>query len=367
MVDWRWLAYDLVTDAYLRDLDVSGWQSTDELNGAGGFTATVKVPGDVEEAQSVRASTRCGRTAIVALRGDVPVFDGIIWRRNYESSVRSVTIAGRKLASFWDHFDIPAHLDFAATEQADIWRSLLAGVALNFPNGDIGVAVDATTTGIVRDRVYEPWEAKKYGEAMQQLAAVDGGFDWDIRVESDGLTLTRQARLWYPRRGRPITTTGLQFRTGSTAKLFGVTEDATGMAARVTGFGAGEGIDTLTSVRQTTELTAAGYPGYAKSLSLRDVKTQAPLDEHTQAELSRAQRIDADGFVVTLDPTHPDQVWGSWDLGDDCTLVIEDDPWYPRQDDGTPGASYERRIVAHEWNVAGGQETLKAALTKRAV
>lgn len=367
MADWRWLAYDLRTNAYLRDLEVSSWSSVDELSATGTFQASVTVPEDPLEAQSVRAATACGKTAIVVLRGDVPVYDGIIWRRLYDSGTRQVTLAGRKLASYWDHFDIPARTAFAAVDQLTIWRALLAGPATLFPGGDIGIVADATVSGVLRDRVYESWEGKYYGEAMAQLAEVIDGFDWDIRVENDGGVLTRQARTWYPRRGRTTSATGLQFRTGSNAKLFGTAEDATKLAARVAALGAGDGELALVQIAQSLELVVAGYPGYSKTLPLKDIKTADVLLGHARGELAVSSRVEADSFTIQVDPTFADQPWGSWDLGDDVTLVVEDDPWYPVQEDGSPGLAIERRIIAHNWVVRGAEETLRVGLTKRGI
>jgi hypothetical protein len=125
--------------------------------------------------------------------------------------------------------------DMVLTEQSD-------GSVTIAPGADIGVAGGSELSGVLRDRTYQAYEVKQIGEAVEQLAAVDGGFDFAIDVTpSFGKVLT----LSYPRRGRIAGTTGIVFESGK--NLLGYTEDvdAGRQATIYTAIGAGDGADML--------------------------------------------------------------------------------------------------------------------------
>lgn len=394
---WRFLAYDLVTEAFITELSVSDWSSTDELNNAGTFTATISLDRDpvdvtvpaaealidddtgeslldddtgavlldevaditVTPQRDVTALTGStpGKTLIVAERFGVPEFAGIPWRRRYDPDTRSVTVAGAGLLSFFDHLKPAADYTPTDVDQLTIFSTLATR------GSEIGVVTHGETSGQLRTRSnYLRLANKKPGEFMRELAAVIDGFDFDFRVEYVSEAPVRSQRLFYPRRGRPVTTSGIRFRVPGNAEIVSVDEDATGIAAEVVGFGAGEAETLIESTASSTDLIAAGYPVYGTTVSYKDVSVQATLDEHVAAELRDRSVTDKETFVLRIDPTAIGHPYGSWTLGDDAYLIIEDDPRFPQQNDGTPGLVTSRRIVSHTWNVSGGQEELDVGL-----
>lgn len=369
--DWSFKAFDLRTASYLRDIDITDWASIDTLTDAGSWTATVQLPEDPADVTSIRGSTSAGRTVIVAFRNGLPIFSGIVWRRAYDSATRSVGLAGRGLLSYFDHFIIPTRLTYgnpsASVDQLTIFQSVVADLFLRYDGSAIGLTVHGETSGVLRDRTYEVFDVKPYGEALLQLSAVDNGFDADIRSEIVGGVLERHLRLWYPRRGRTIAASGLQFRTGSNAVLFATTEDATALLASITLLGSGDGPSMLTAQASSPDLVAAGWPPFSGSLAMKDITIPATLQAHATREITKRSQTDADAFGVQIDPEFSDQPWGAWDLGDDVSLVVEDDPWYPAQTDGSPGLVVERRITSHEWKFGPQGESLKAVLTRKVV
>lgn len=391
---WRYLAYDLVTETFITELSVASWSSTDELNDAGTFDAVVVLDdtpatltvqaatalldddsetltdddsatllGDVEpttitptrNTTTIQASTP-GKTLIVAERDGVPVFAGIPWKRRYEAATRSFRIAGAGLGSFFDHLK-PAN-DYTPTgvDQLTIFSTLAARGA------EIGIVTHGETSGRTRDRSYLRLANKKPGELMRELAAVIDGFDFDYRVEYVADAPVRTQRLYYPRRGRSIATSTTRFRIPGNASLTAVDEDATRIATEVIGFGAGDGVDLIESVASSTDLTAAGYPAYGATVSYKDVSVQETLDQNTAAELRDRSVVDKEVFALEVDPNDRGQPYGSWELGSDAYVIIEDDPRFPAQDDGSPGLVAARRIVSHSWQVTGSGEELQVGL-----
>jgi hypothetical protein len=395
---WRFLAFDLVTEASLGELTVAEWRSTDDLNDAGSFDATlildepaatfsvITQPAELltdddgavltdddgdpllavaeEEMQVTRErnvatieACRPGKTLIVAEREGEPLFSAIPWRRKYTAATRTFQIAGRGFGSYFDHFTQGTDYTPVGIDQLIIFNILAVGAT-----GDI--ITHGETSGQVRDREYLRLAGKTRGELMRELAAVIGGFDFDFRTEYDGDTAERHLRLFYPRRGRPATTSEVQFRIPGNASLISVDEDATNIAAEVQMVGAGEGVTLLETTATSTEMTVAGYPNYRTQLARKDISVLDTLVQTADAELRDRSVVDRETFVIDVDQFSEAQPFGSWDLGDDAYLVIEDDPRFPAQTDGSPGLVTTRRIVSHTWSVTGpeGNERLEVGL-----
>jgi len=369
--DWRFTAYDLRTGVKLTDLNVASWSSTDVLNAAGDFSATLELDGQAKTATTSRRttvadSTRRGRSVIVAERDGVPCFSGIVWRRQYDTSSRTLSVAGRGLASYFDHYSQTTALTYAAVDQFAILQALVDFVQ-NQAGANVGIEIPAATSGVPRDRTYEPFSGKYIGELMRELSNVTNGFDYDIRTEYDAGAVVRRLRRFYPRRGRTFDATGLRFRSPGNAVLFDVSEDASDMATVVTALGAGDGTDMLTTTAANTELVNAGWPAYSVTRAYKDVSVLATLAQYAGADVARLSGVDDESFSLQVDPTFSGQPWGSWDLGDDCQLIVDDDPLFPAGDDGSPGLVRERRVTAHRWSVQGSAEQLTVTLDRKVI
>ncbi len=373
MSEWRFLAYDLRTSAFLMELPVTGWSSSDPLSGVGSWSAQVKLDGAAATSTTARRtsvadSTRKGRTLVVAERDGVPVFDGIIWARRYSASDRILQLAGANLSSYFDHWDITTELGpFYDVEQFTIFRAMVAAVQAA-PAGDIGIIVDSGNSGVVRTRTeYTAYSSKKFGALMRELSDVQSGFDFSFRVEYEAGVPVRRCRLFYPRRGRDLTATNLRFYAPGNAVLFDVDENASDMATTVVALGAGDGADMLISSASQTDLIAAGWPGYRQTRAYKDVSKLVTLGEHANADVARLSGVDDENYTVQVDPNSTSQPFGAWTIGDDCNLIVADDPLYPAQTDGSPGLVATRRVMQHDWRVSGSSEELFVTLGRKVV
>lgn len=387
---WRYRSYDLVTGGLLAELDVQDWSSTDKLSDAGSFSAAVSLaetsPASVLSGEvlttdeldvlttdegealyadpaavdvpavrktTVKTATTSAKSLIVADRDGVPEFAGIPWRHKYDADSRLLHLAGTGLLGYWDHFKLGVDYSPSAVDQLTIFGALADDVLVT----DIGKISHGETSGVSRDRTYLRLAPKKIGELLRELSNVLDGFDFDVRVEYSGDSVERHHRLYYPRRGRVATESQVQFRAPGNCSFVGAEGDATQIVGSLTV--AGDGIEVTVT---NTDLQAAGYPAYSSFLSRPDISSLTTLTETAQGVLRDRSVIDAELIRIRVDPDTVGQPYGSWELGDDCSVIIEDDPYYPAHDDGSPGLATTRRIVSHQWDVSPAGEQLTVAL-----
>jgi hypothetical protein len=102
---YTYMVHDLLTNAPLGELPLTGVRHGRRLNDAGAFTGTFDLDAKTSTRRRVKDPydwtmpvTRC----VYAYRDERPVWGGIIWTRRYDSSTRKVQIGA---ADWWSYFD----------------------------------------------------------------------------------------------------------------------------------------------------------------------------------------------------------------------------------------------------------------------
>jgi hypothetical protein len=359
VAEWRFPCFDLRTSAFVGMLPAieSAW--SDVLNDQGAWSVSAQL---TEQSYGM-ARDYTGRLLVIAERGGLPVGSGILWRSSVAISARTVEFAGAGLMSFYEHFTIIDAATYTGVDQFDIFRQLAALQVTQSTAGDIDIHVEATASGVTRDRTYEAYSGKTFQALMTELAAVLDGFDWAARVEYNEGVPERWLRTWYPRRGRTQSVTGLRFNAPSRQVDVGsISFDASEMATTIVASGStptptpGDPIaqDTLRTTASRTDLVAAGWPGYSLNRIWPDVTELVTLDEHAEAEVVRLSQVERENYTVLIDPDSTSQPWGAWELGDEALLTISDPVL------GEIVAT--RRVVGHAWSVGAGGEQLSVTL-----
>lgn len=406
MAEWKWYAHDLATGALAATPAVESWSHEDRINEAGGFDLDLASVGRLEDVAAVQA-TLAARSTITPIRDGQPVgqvggYCGVVWAPDPPS------ISGASLLSYFDDQSLNATKEYAQVDQHYLLKDLVDWVQANDGNIQIDTSqVEAST--ILRDQTWYVWEQKNIGEAFRQKSDNLSGFDFDFRVEMVAGRLTRRLRLWTPRRGRPYQPQASPvFKVGSNV-LSVPSAPANGgdMVTHVYAVGAESGVVTtvgdsevrhrlvVESVR--TDLLTAGYPRLSVTLDRNDVKDLATLQAHADGYAAYNGAAAIDEIVLEVDPDDATWPWGSWDLGDDCLVIIpepvqeshsvvtDDDivdadgdgisdvdgtpigtvtttitystkttlPWWPN------GLREVRRVVAHRWSVDASGEHLE--------
>jgi hypothetical protein len=351
MSSWQYIAADLRTNQPLAELPLTGVSFEEILNGAGVFSATLPLAGDAADSATTRrararfltAASTPGRTAVYALRDGSVVGGAIIWTRTRESDAPA-QIAG---AGFWSFFRLQ-HLrvarSYVGVDQLAIARDLVQTAEAVF-GADIGVTVGTETSPVVRSQSWAGYELKQVAGAVEELAALDRGFDVAIDITP---TLGKVLTLSYPRRGRLAGTTGLVFARGKNLLSYRVFEDDTQAARTFTAVGAGDGDDMLLSTATRTDLLDAGYPLTSATGAWKDEAVAANLAARSVAEVA-ARALTPTTWSLSIDPDDIDGGLGRFIAGDDVLLEIDDDDNFPRQDDGAPGYSAYHRILS--WKI----------------
>lgn len=374
MATWRYIVTDLRTDATFAELALAGVEFSWVLNGAGTFKASLPyrqfaaTSASVTALQTalVRSATEPARTALYVERDGTLLWGGIIWARRPAPAAKTLEIVG---AEFWSYFQrrhITTALSYTGVDQFHIAQDLIdyaqgkqvdyadGGVATYpKPGGDISVAVASTASGITRDRSWGKNERKEIGEAVEQLASLIDGFDFAVEVTYDAGVRTRTFATYYPRRGSAYPASGLVFELGRNIVAYDWPEDGTRFATAMLTSGAGENDAMIASSATATDLIDAGYPLIEATTVYKDVTEQATLDGHAAGDLAARSSMPGPPSITVRGDVDP--VLGSWRVGDQCQIRI-DDEWMPEY------VGIHRIIAATVKPGDGGQEEVSLAL-----
>lgn len=214
------------------------------------------------------------------------------------------------------------------------------------PAGNIGIVNGAQTTGVLRDRTYNGFERQYIGELIEQLSAVENGFDFSIDVTFDGVsTFTKTFNIWYPNKG---TRTGLVWEVGVHCDFNGWNIDATQMANSIDALGAGEADDMLIA---NASDPGTGYPLIETDVSFKSVSELPTLNAHARDALT-SLKLPAVMPALSLRPT-ADTSFGAYQIGDEVRI---------NGNDGFAAIDGPFRIMSRDVQVSDeGDESTKVA------
>jgi hypothetical protein len=166
----------------------------DYIGKAGAMSGTVPVPNAAIAARA-RAAIVPGRTAVWLERGREIWWGGVLWTASLASDSRGF-LGVQVQAGTWDtylsHRVLYDTLTATGTDQFDIARGLIDYVQ-NTPGGDIGIEYGTDVSGVLRDRTYSRYDLPTVRDLLDQLGAVEGGFEWPFASyrDADGRRVKR--------------------------------------------------------------------------------------------------------------------------------------------------------------------------------
>lgn len=291
---------------------------TEELNEAG--TASLTLPLNPTKAGKFATITPAvlgsGKTAIIAERDGVPFWGGILWAKIPSLSSDTIVLNCAGFHSYVRRRLIRATQTFSSTDQHDIARSLIDYSEAQ-SGGSIGIlTTDTNTSGVTRDRTYNGFERHWVGQAIDQLAALNDGFDfrYDVVRAAEGDPITIEFRASYPTTGRQ---TEHVFELGTNITDLEAPEDATLLANQADAIGAGEGENMLIQTHTDTGALAE-YPLLEAVVAHTDVSVDATLKSYANRRVNQ-------GIAPIVRPTFrvlPDTLpkVGSYEVGDQVKI-----------------------------------------------
>jgi hypothetical protein len=247
-----------------------------------------------------------------------------------------VKIAGADFWSYYDHrkitqvlpsppvpFDHVAHASSSTglVDQNAIVRAFIQLGDLH-TGGDLSIELDASLSGVNRERVYEGYELKSMGEGLRQLANVLNGPDiaFDVSSTLDG-SPKRILRIGTPLLGQQGSPHVWEY--GGNIQKYTWPSDGSRMATRT--YAVGNGIEKGTPIAVSEDFTryVNGWPLLESEHGYTTVSDTSVLQEHADSDqiASRAPVVLPELIVRgELPPT-----FGTYGLGDDAMVIIKDD------------------------------------------
>lgn len=373
MAEYRYLAYDLRTNQFRRELPLSNVSYSEQLNSDGEFSASLDLATTTGTGASISRdlvdATIPRRTRLIIERDGQIVWSGIIWtRRRSNGSSGIVDLAGFDLMSYFGRRRLTVTRSYAGVDQLAVARDLITW-AESQPGGDILVQTGSETSGVLltRDPLAYGHEYRNIADLINELAGAETGFDWSISTAWDPTGVpTYRLELHYPRRGRTALAADLVFfksgNNGGNLIDWELEEDGLDSALTVYGLGAGEGETMIQTVATRTALLDAGYPLTEATISYKAVTDVSALVGLAAAEVAERSE-DRRTLSITVDPDDVSVPFGTWVVGDDARIVIDDDLMFPASGDA-PGYEATHRIVGQRVAVSddGGPDDVTLEL-----
>lgn len=319
MAAYTYVTANVLTGQVIEEIPFRSVKWAKELNGPGSFTAVI----DADHPKAARNNLLPAARFVYVVRNGVAVWGGIIWVVRNTGGELEVSAQG-----IWSYFRrrrIRWDATFTSTDQFSIAQSLMNTAATQ--PGAISVTVPATTSGVLRDRSFFAVERKQLGEAVEQLANVENGFDFEIVTSLSGATFTNSMVFYHPKQGRRLSAV---WDVSVHASVDSWEVDGSDTTNLLTALGAGDGQVALV-VDAADPGQFSTYPLLEDTVSYKDVVEVDTLDSHARADLQRRSKPKALP-EMTLIPTAETEV-GSFVVGDEIQLRgnrgwTELDGWY---------------------------------------
>ena len=328
---YRYLFVDLLSNTIIGELPLTGVGFTQQLNQSGTFQGHLLLSGVNSYQFNVDPSTIPAHCALYVDRDGILVWGGVIWGRSYNSTSQTLTFTAREWLSYFERRRINYDVQFNGIDQLVIAKTLIEN-AQNETYGDIGVGYNSegqTTSGVLVDRTYYNYELKQVFQAIQDLSRQSDGFDFHIDIAYDNITglPTKSFNTYYPRSGEIYSLGNLnipvfEFPAGNVVE-YEYPEDGSVAANRIYAMGAGSNEGKLISIAEDATKFATGWALLEDQANYSDITDQTVLDS-----LAQGQVLAVSYPPVTLKlvvPAYVDPVFGTYEVGDDCRVIIRDD------------------------------------------
>jgi hypothetical protein len=356
----------------ISELPFTGVSFTSQLNSIGTFQGHVLLSGINSSQANAYVGTIPGKTILWVLYTDpvslvsTPVWSGVIWQRDYDSSSQRLSITAQEMMSLYNRRRISTTKDYSVNPSDPLgydpayiaYQLMLYAEAL--PHGNTGLTYNSITTAYRTKKLYEGYELKQVYQAIKDLAANFADFKVEPLVVSGNLInkFTLGDPLGTTYSTSSLVAPVLQF-PGNLVK-YTFPEDASGAANKLYGLGYGANNSKIIAIAiDPTKITSGDWPLLEDSTNYIDIGDLQLLKDLTLGQLKAISYPPT--TVEVIIPPYVDPYYPSYKIGDQVQLRITDD-YFP----STVDPYYETmRIVAINVNPGeNGPSQITLTLTR---
>lgn len=326
MASLTYLFGDLLTGQVMEEIALYGVTLSLNMDG-GELRGTFQYDQSGKDNQSLNDATQPGRCFVVAEREGIPVWGGIVWTRTYQSQAKIEQLFCRTFDAYTDRRIIDFDFSAVDVEQTTLFLNLYATLQADLNAFQIELP-SPISTGVTQTLEVKGAEYKTYRQVLDSISDTDVGFDWTIDTLRDGGSYRRVMRLGFPYLGAPLAVTSPVFDYPGNITNYYQNESMAEAGTNIYGIGAGEGETMIVSTVVHGDLLNNGFPRYDNDFSMKDIASQEILDAQTAI---KANILKPPMPIITAElKADQDPEFGSYSLGDACTIVF-DDPKHPQR------------------------------------
>lgn len=320
-VDYRYVFGTLGTERVIAEIPLFGTYMEMELNVGGRFDGTFNLDQTGKRNEDLIAATIPGQCWVVVERNGTPIWGGFVWSRTYQSQSKTCQIFAQHFQQY-PQYQLIRNKFIRSEEQQQILLDLWADMqTVQGRNINVNQPSILPATIVSRNIDIEASEFKFYGEVMSSFADGVNGFDWTIDITKSGSNYIKTLRTGYPTLGNPDPSRLIFDYPGSILNYY-ATESMPGAGTNVFMLGAGEGDSMLVYENVQRSMLDTGFPRWDVIVSRKDISSQSLIQAAGQQEGAVRKPP-----MLILKPTlkaNKVPEFGSFGLGDACTLVIND-------------------------------------------
>lgn len=320
--EYTYVFTELRTSAPLVEIPLMNVTLSDQQNGVGEIRGDFPLHMSGYINDHLLEASRPGQNGVVVERNGVPIWDGYISSRWYQSQAKLVSIFGKTIKAYPSEVFIRNTFAYADLEQTQLFLNAWSTLQSD-PKSNIQVALPSSiATGVLRSESVEPDEFKNWGQVMDNVANGSDGFDWEVQTTKTSGYYNRQLRMGYPTFGSNDSENLMVFDypNGSVLNYY---ETENQIATRTFGLGAGSGVDMLVASQADLDSEVNGLR-FDRTLAYKEVNNQATLETLTrQAFLQDQPSSNPSVFKVELKADRSPK-FGEYHLGDFLKFGIQD-------------------------------------------
>lgn len=322
--NYRYVFVELRNEQVIEEINCFGVYFARQLGNQGSFTASFTFDQTGKNNIDLVAATTPGRCYVVAERNDVPVWWGIVWSRTYQSQAKECQISGLGFEVFPSKQRLFNGYHRTASN-VDLFCTLWSDMQLSAEGRNLNIAIPSIVAGPTKTIDVNVTDQKYFGDIMDDLASAADGFDWTIDcVRNNDGTYQKSLRVGYPTMGAsPNSADLVVFEYPGSITNYYQTESMSDAGTNVRVMGAGEGTSMPSAdIEQSYMIEVQGWPRWDVDVSYKDVTDQTLINQ-LALQASINLKPPAPTYKVTVKGDQ-DPVFGSYNIGDACQLVITD-------------------------------------------